>query len=223
MAFERNSINALALGVNRDVDGTVDRVAEPPYEIWKMLAFLQRKCETENIEIISVFEVSVAWSCMYLLLLRRACHTASHIFLQFAPAQEQGGNQKGVIKREKFNTALKDNFTRCYFRHEDLAVLTSHCARDGPKRTISHAPNRVSAHSFALSRSRADGVGYTDPRGNKEEVAWKDFCEDLLTAHEHIRPGTPDFDAVEEAKGKGHIPGKGQLPQVVMGWQPGQK
>ena len=80
MAFERNSINALALGVNRDVDGTVDRVAEPPYEIWKMLAFLQRKCETENIEIISVFEVSVAWSCMYLLLLRRACHTAiSHI------------------------------------------------------------------------------------------------------------------------------------------------
>ena len=58
---------------------------------------------------------------------------------------------------------------------------------------------------------------------NKEEVAWKDFCEDLLTAHEHIRPGTPDFDAVEEAKGKGHIPGKGQLPQVVMSWQPGQK
>ena len=68
MAFERNSINALALGVNRDVDGTVDRVAEPPYEIWKMLAFLQRKCETENIEIISVFEVSVAWRRMYLLL-----------------------------------------------------------------------------------------------------------------------------------------------------------
>ena len=101
----------------------------------------------------------------------------------------------------------------------------SHCARARWAEThpISHAPNRFSAHSFALSRSRADGVGYTDPRGNKEEVAWKDFCEDLLTAHEHIRPGTPDFDAVEEAKGKGHIPGKGQLPQVVMGWQPGQK
>ena len=96
-----------------------------------------------------------------------------------------------------------------------------------PKKSspISHAPTRFSAHSFALSlsRARADGVGYTDPRGNKEEVAWKDFCEDLLTAHEHIRPGTPDFDAVEEAKGKGHIPGKGQLPQGVMGWQPGQK
>ena len=98
-------------------------------------------------------------------------------------------------------------------------------ARWAETHPISHAPTRFSAHSFALSlsRSRADGVGYTDPRGNKEEVAWKDFCEDLLTAHEHIRPGTPDFDAVEEAKGKGHIPGKGQLPQVVMGWQPGQK
>ena len=68
-----------------------------------------------------------------------------------------------------------------------------------------------------------DGVGYTDPRGNKEEVAWKDFCEDLLSAHEHIRPGTPDFEMVDEARGKGQIPGKGELPQVVMGWQPGQK
>ena len=153
----------------------------------------------------------------------------SHIFLQLAPAQEQGGNQKGVIKREKFNTALKDNFTRCYFRHEDLAVLTSHCARamgrNTPNLTRTHSLLRSLVCSLSLSRSpsRADGVGYTDPRGNKEEVAWKDFCEDLLTAHEHIRPGTPDFDAVEEAKGKGHIPGKGQLPQVVMGWQPGQK
>ena len=101
------------------------------------------------------------------------------------------------------------------------------CARDGPKHTQSHTHPLASPLtrllSLSLSPSRADGVGYTDPRGNKEEVAWKDFCEDLLTAHEHIRPGTPDFDAVEEAKGKGHIPGKGQLPQVVMGWQPGQK
>ena len=94
MAFERNSINALALGVNRDVDGTVDRVAEPPYEIWKMLAFLQRKCETENIEIISVFEVSVAWSCMYPLLLRRACHAASHIFLQLALRRSKAATRR---------------------------------------------------------------------------------------------------------------------------------
>ena len=99
------------------------------------------------------------------------------------------------------------------------------CARWAYTHNLTRTHSLLRSHvcSLSLSPSRADGVGYTDPRGNKEEVAWKDFCEDLLTAHEHIRPGTPDFDAVEEAKGKGHIPGKGQLPQVVMGWQPGQK
>ena len=65
----------------------------------------------------------------------------------------------------------------------------------------------------------------THPRpasqGLRENVAWKDFCEDLLSAHKHVRPGTPDADEAAQARGKGHIPGRGLLPDPVRGWQPG--
>lgn len=51
----------------------------------------------------------------------------------------------------------------------------------------------------------------------------QDFCEDLLAAHQHVRPGSPDAESayVHEARGKGHIPGKGVIPSAVRGWQPG--
>ena len=47
-----------SLGATRAEDGSIDRVADPPQELWKVLAFLQAKCETENIEISAMFEVS---------------------------------------------------------------------------------------------------------------------------------------------------------------------
>ena len=97
------------------------------------------------------------------------------------------------MKREKFCTALKDNFSRCYFTQEVLSEITGHY-----------------------------GVGYRDKRGLRENVAWKDFCEDLLEADRHVRPGSPEaHGAAECARGKGHIPGKGELPTPVRGWQPG--
>ena len=47
-----------SLGATRGIDGSIDRVPDPPQSLWKMLAFLQAKCETENVEISSVFEAS---------------------------------------------------------------------------------------------------------------------------------------------------------------------
>ena len=46
-----------SLGATRALDGSIDRVPDPPPELWTVLAFLQAKCEVENVEIISVFEV----------------------------------------------------------------------------------------------------------------------------------------------------------------------
>jgi hypothetical protein len=45
-----------SLGATRAEDGSIDRVPDPPQDLWDRLAFLQAKCETENIEILSVFE-----------------------------------------------------------------------------------------------------------------------------------------------------------------------
>ena len=82
------------------------------------------------------------------------------------------------MKREKFCTALKDNFARVHFTQEVMDEIASHYS-----------------------------VGYKDPRGKREHVAWKDFCEDLQKAHMHVRPGSPEADSVAQARGKGHIPG----------------
>ena len=46
-----------SLGKTRDDDGTVDRVSDPPQKMWAVLAAFKYKCEVENIEIVSVFEV----------------------------------------------------------------------------------------------------------------------------------------------------------------------
>ena len=105
--------------------------------------------------------------------------------------QDHGASQTGVMKREKFLTALKDNFSRCYFTQELLDEITNHY-----------------------------GVGYKDQRGVKESVGWKDFTEDVLRAHTMVRPGSPEAASAEQARGKGHIPGKGMLPMPVRGWQP---
>ena len=45
------------MGKTRDDDGTVDRVADPPQRLWDVLAAIKYKCEVENIEIVSIFEV----------------------------------------------------------------------------------------------------------------------------------------------------------------------
>ena len=46
-----------SMGKTRDDDGTVDRVGDPPQRLWAVLAAFKYKCEVENIEIVSVFEV----------------------------------------------------------------------------------------------------------------------------------------------------------------------
>jgi hypothetical protein len=46
-----------SLGKTRDDDGTVDRVADPPQKMWAVLAAFKYKCEVENIEMVSIFEV----------------------------------------------------------------------------------------------------------------------------------------------------------------------
>ena len=42
----------------RDEDGTVDRVRDPPPEMWPVLASIREKCKVERVDIISVFTVS---------------------------------------------------------------------------------------------------------------------------------------------------------------------
>ena len=46
-----------SMGKTRDDDGTVDRVADPPQNLWAVLAAFKYKCEVENLEIVSLFEV----------------------------------------------------------------------------------------------------------------------------------------------------------------------
>ena len=47
-----------SMGKSRDLDGTVDRCADPPEILWPILYALKVKCEDENIELVSLFEVS---------------------------------------------------------------------------------------------------------------------------------------------------------------------
>ena len=84
-----------SLGASRGLDGSIDRVAEPPLALWEKLAFVGAKCDTENIEILSVFE-------------------------------DNGGNHHGMMKRERFCTALKDSFTRYHFDEALLREITDH-------------------------------------------------------------------------------------------------
>lgn len=108
-----------SLGKMRDEDGTVDRVADPPPEMWPILAALKYKCEVENIELVSVFE-------------------------------EGGDTHFGNMKTHKFFSVLKDNFQRYNFGVDVLDAIMNHY-----------------------------GCGYRDPRGRYENIAWKDFCEDV--------------------------------------------
>ena len=57
MSFE-GSISSM--GKTRDADGTVDRVADPPQKMWAVLAAFKYKCEVENIDLESIFEVRAA-------------------------------------------------------------------------------------------------------------------------------------------------------------------
>ena len=108
-----------SLGKMRDEDGTVDRVADPPPEMWPVLAAIKYKCEVENIELVSVFE-------------------------------EGGGTHFGNMKTHKFFSVLKDNFQRYNFGVDVYDAIMNHY-----------------------------GCGYKDPRGRYENIAWKDFCEDV--------------------------------------------
>jgi len=105
--------------------------------------------------------------------------------------QEGGGNRHGLMKREKFCTALKDNLPRLNVSAELLQAITGHY-----------------------------GVGYKDPRGQRENVAWCDFCEDVLKAKTVVDPRVWN-DAVVRAAGKGRVPGAPDPVPRPRGWQPG--
>ena len=64
--------------------------------------------------------------------------------------EEGGGTHFGVMKTHKFFIALKDNFGRYDIRPEVIECIEDHY-----------------------------GCGYEDPRGYHENIAWKDFCEDV--------------------------------------------
>ena len=69
--------------------------------------------------------------------------------------EEGGGNHYGQMKTHKFFSSLKDNFGRFDIRAEILDDILN-----------------------------AYGVGYRDPRGRYENIAWKDFCEDVRKSKE---------------------------------------
>lgn len=70
MAFE-GAISSL--GASRGLDGSIDRVPDPPPSLWNKLAFLSAKCETENIEILSIFEVRFATHGLLFCLCMTLC------------------------------------------------------------------------------------------------------------------------------------------------------
>ena len=94
MAFE-GAISSL--GASRGLDGSIDRVPDPPDSLWNKLAFLSAKCETENIEILSIFEVR----CLHAFLGSRSGSSISCIS-QDSPffVQEYGADHQGMMKRE---------------------------------------------------------------------------------------------------------------------------
>ena len=56
-------------------------------------------------------------------------------------------------------------------------------------------------------------------QGLRENVAWKDFCEDVLAAHKRVPPDVFEQKVAAAARGKGEIPGKPTV-KPVLGWQP---
>ena len=89
------------------------------------------------------------------------------------------------LYRRKFCTALKDQFPRYHFTTELLDEITGHY-----------------------------GCGYKNPRGYKENVAWKDFCEDVINAKGRI-----SGEHWAAARGKGATPGTPHV-EPKLGWQP---
>jgi len=69
--------------------------------------------------------------------------------------EEGGGNHFGVMKTSNFFSSLKDNFGRFDIRPEVIEAIEDHY-----------------------------GCGYEDPRGRHENIAWKDFCEDVERSKE---------------------------------------
>ena len=92
MAFE-GAISSL--GASRGLDGSIDRVPDPPPSLWNKLAFLSAKCETENIEILSIFEVRFATHGLLFCCTHDIVHSAvvRHV-------QEYGADHQGMMKRE---------------------------------------------------------------------------------------------------------------------------
>lgn len=64
--------------------------------------------------------------------------------------EEGGGNHFGAMKTSNFFSSLKTNFARYDIKEEVIETIEDHY-----------------------------GCGYEDPRGRHENVAWKDFCEDV--------------------------------------------
>ena len=91
MAFE-GAISSL--GASRGIDGSIDRVPDPPQALWNKLAFLSAKCETENIEILSIFEVR-DHDCSHLAVDLAASIVLLSSYWYFAPA--------GVRRRPPWN------------------------------------------------------------------------------------------------------------------------
>jgi len=67
--------------------------------------------------------------------------------------EEGGGNHYGMMKLTAFESTLKNNLPRFHIPDETLGMIRDHY-----------------------------GCGYQNPRGLKEHVAWKDFCEDVHDA-----------------------------------------
>ena len=138
--------------------------------MWAVLAAFKYKCEVENIELVSVFEVRITRprSRVSHSLCRQICvFSCSHSSLSSCTQKQQegGGNHFGAMKTSNFFSALKDNFARYDIRPEIMEDIEDHY-----------------------------GCGYEDPRGRHENVAWKDFCEDVARSKEF-----DDSEGVAEA------------------------
>jgi hypothetical protein len=127
-----------SLGKTRDDDGTVDRVADPPDNMWPVLAALKYRCDYENTHLDTIFF-------------------------------EGGGTHFGNMKTHKFFCSLKDNFQRYKFGEDVMDAIMAHY-----------------------------GCGYRDPRGRYENIAWKDFCEDVHKSKEKAYEVDPKASNVAE-------------------------
>ena len=129
-----NSLESVmtSLGKSRDLDGSVDRVGDPPDELLPTLYSIQQSASVASIDLYSIFV-------------------------------DAGSSPNGTISPNRFNTALKD-----YIRH--------HLTRT----------------DFALI-NQCYGVGYRHGRGEFEQIAWKDFCEDVGRVATGVSPDPPFF------------------------------